>query len=242
MARIELRHCTVRIKDGLSGTAAVNNSGGYTAGATTMAINTVVLNSADTDQVPVGARFTVAGESGSPVHTVTARTGNPTTSIDFTPALATGGVLDDAVITFTSNQIEVKIGDGNITYTENKEYEYQLDRGNLDAVKEGNQVPMDVTIDFVYEFVRTGTGETTTVVDALKKIGGAAEWVSSDADLCNPYAVDIEVEYTPPCGTADTETTLFPDFRYDSLEYDFSAATISSTGRCNATAPTVTRS
>lgn len=242
-ARIELRDATIRFKDGLSGTAVIDDMS-VMAGDSTLEIDTIVLNTEDTDLIPVGARFTIAGETGSPVHTVTARTpssGSPTTAITFTPVLA-AGVMTAAVLTFLPQQIEVKIGDGNLTYTENKEYEYELDRGDLDSVREGNQVPMDVNLDIIYEFVRTGTSEDVTPVDALKGIGGAAEWVSASSDPCEPYCIDIEIEHDPPCGSSQTETTLFPDFRYDSLEFDLSEASITCTGRCNATQPTITRS
>jgi len=241
MARIELRDATIRVKDGLAGTAAVNDMS-LTTGDTTFSITTVVLNTAVTNQVPIGARFTVASETGSPVHVVTARVGpSPTTAITFTPATA-AGVADAAVITFLPQQITVKIGNGNLTYTETKNYEYELDRGNLDTVREGDEAPMEVNMEFVYEFVRTGTSENITPVDAVKGVGGAAEWVSSSSDLCEPYAVDIEVEHNPPCGTSETETTTFPDFRRDSLEFDLSAATIACNGKCNASVPTIARS
>lgn len=243
MARIELRDAIVRIKDGLSGTGAVNEPTPPTAGATDLDVDTLVLNTVDTDLVPIGARFTIASETGSPVHTVTARTpstSGPTTNITFTPATA-AGVADDAVITFLPQQVEVKMGDGNLTWTINKEYEYLLDRGNLDTVREGDQQPLDVVLDSIYEFVTTGTSETITPYDAMNGTGGASEWVSSSSDPCEPYAVDIEVEHTPPCGGAEKETTLLPDFRYDSLDADLQAATLSFTGRCNAVKPTVTR-
>jgi hypothetical protein len=241
MARIELRDATIRIKDGLSGTAAINDAG-VMAGDSEFDINTVALNTTLTQQIPIGARFTVASETGSPVHTVTGRTGpDPTTNIVFTPGLATG-VANLAVVTFLPQQIEVKIGSGNLTYTETKNYEYELDRGNLDTVREGDEAPMEVNMEFVYEFVRTGTNENITPVDALKGVGGSSEWVSSATDQCEPYAVDMEVEHNPPCGTAETETTLFPDFRRDSLEFDLSAATIAVAGKCNASEPTITRS
>lgn len=239
MARIELRDATIKIQDGLAGTAAVNDMS-IMAGDTSLGVDTVALNTTDTDQIPVGARFTIAGETGAPVHTVLTRTGNPTTSITFTPALASG-VVDDAVMTFLPQQIEIKIGEGNLTYTENREYEYLLDRGDLDTVREGNEVPMDVSLEFVYEFVRTGTNEAITPVDALKGVGGAAEWVSASSDLCEPYCVDVIIEHDPPCGTAQEEVTTFPEFRHDSLEFDLSAATIAVQGRCNATEPTIVR-
>jgi hypothetical protein len=245
MARIELKNCIVRFKDGLSGSGAVNEPTTPPAATdTAFDVDTVVLNSDDTDLIPVGARFTLTGETVPVPHTVTARVptdSGPTTNITFSPALGAGTYLDDDVLTFLNQQIDIKIGDGNITYTENKNYEYDLDRGLLDTVREGDQAPMDVNIDFVYEFITTGTSEAITPMDALKKQGGASEWVSSSSDLCEPYAIDIEVEYTPPCGGAEAETTLFPDFRPDTKEVDFGEASVSVPGRCNATEPTVTR-
>jgi hypothetical protein len=164
-----------------------------------------------------------------------------TTNIVFTPAWGVIPPIQTDTITFQSNEVEVKIGDGNLTYTENKEYEYELDRGVLDTVKEGDEQPMDVSIDFVYEFVTTGTGEEISVVDALKGIGGASEFVSSSSDLCEPYAVDIEIDHDPSCGSTEKEITTFPDYRYDSLEFDLSEATIATTGRCNVTQPIIVR-
>jgi len=240
MARIELRDATILIQDGLAGTAAVEDMS-IMAGDSGLSVDTVVLNTTDTDVIPVGARFTIAGETGLPIHTVLTSTGNPTTAITFSPVLA-AGVMDEAVITFLPQQIEIKIGEGNLTYTENKEYEYLLDRGDLDTVREGNEVPMDVSLEFVYEFIRTGTGEAITPVDALKGIGGAASWVSASDDLCEPYCVDVLIQHDPPCGTAQDEVTTFPEFRHDSLEFDLSAATIAVQGRCNATEPTIARS
>jgi hypothetical protein len=246
MARIELKHTTIRMKDGLSGAGAINEP--TTAPVetdTVFDLDTVVLNTDVTDLVPVGARFTVDGETdAAQVHTVTVRTpssSGPTTNIEFSPALGAGTYADGGVLTFVNQQIDIKIGDGNLTYTENTNYDYDLDRGLLDTVREGDQAPMDVNLDFVYEYITTGTGESITPMDAVKGEGGASEWVSSSSDPCEPYAVDMEVVYTPPCGGAEIETTLFPDFRSDSREVDFGEAQIAVTGRCNATEPIVTR-
>jgi hypothetical protein len=242
MARIELRHTNIRMKDGLAGTATVDDDM-VASEQTTLDIENVVLNTTVTDRVPIGARFIIAGETGSPIHVVTARTpaeDGPTTEITFTPALAMG-VMDEAVITFQPQEIDIKIGNGNVTYTENMEYEYELDRGDLDTVREGDAVPLDVSLEFVYEFITTGTGENITPLDALKRKGGAAEWVSTDPDLCAPYAVDIEILHQPPCGTAQREVTLFPEFRRDSINPDLGAATVAVQGRCNVTEPVVYR-
>ena len=173
---------------------------------------------------------------------VTAASSAVTTAITFSPVLGAGSYSTDADITFLPQQLEVKIGDGNITYTEHNEYDYLLDRDNLDTVKQGKEVPMDVKWDSVYEHITTGTSENISPMDALKGIGEADEWISYSADPCEPYSVALEVEHVPPCGTSQGETTLFPDFRSETREVNFKDATISVTGKCNVTEPTVTRS
>lgn len=339
MARIELKHTTIRMKDGFGGTAKVNDT--LSQSDTTMEIDTLAGLPDSSTTVPVGARFTVVGDSDTTfvvtavnnnerqLVTVTAATGGnftltfdgqttgnilynasastvqstleglsnitsgdvlvtgaaggpwtvefrgtylgvdvalmtatdvdltgttPTVDVTlvspgattweltFTPAIQTSEVpSDDAVITFYPQQIDIKIGDGNVTYTENTNYDYDLDRGLLDTVREGDQAPMDVNLEFVYEFITTGTSESITPMDAIKRKGGASGWYSSSSDPCEPYAVDVEVIYTPPCGGAEIETTIFPDFRSDSREIDLGEASVAVTGRCNAVEPIVTR-
>lgn len=241
MARIQLRDTTVLIKDGLAGTAAIDG-GGTMVGDTSFSIKNVSLNTDVTTRVPIGARFTVAGETDPQVHVVTGRTGSSTTSsIIFSPALGAGSYSDGAVITFQPQQIEIKIGDGNLTYTETDEYNYELDRDRLDTVTKGADQPMQVSIDCTYESITTGTSETIAPMDAFKRRGAASEWVSSAEDKCEPYAVDVVVIHRPPCGTKQSERTIFPDFRSESREVNFQDATISVSGRCNATEPLVSR-
>ena len=243
MARIELRDATIYIQDGLAGSATIAEA---TPGATDtdVEINTVVLNSTDTDLVPVGARFTVNTVNNVTTYTVSARTPattSPTTNLTFTPAWGAETPAQADVITFISQRIEVKVGEGNITWTEAKEYEYLLDRGDLDTVKEGDEQPLEVSLEFVYEHITTGTSEDITPVDALKQQNDAAEWVSSSADLCEPYAVDMVVMHCVPCGSEEDEQVVFADFRYESLEFDLSEATIAVSGRCNVSEATPTR-
>ena len=247
MARLELKNTVILLKDGLSGVSTNNDTTPITTDAG-CAVLTTVLNAGGlgTDVIPVGAKFLHENETASTtVHTVLTRTPadglTTTTDITFSPALGAGTYAQGDVITFQPIELEIKIGDGNITYTEANEYEYDLDRGVLDTVRAGDQVPMDVSLDFVYEYITTGTSETTSPMDALKKIGDASEWRSSSADPCEPYSVDVEVIHTPICTTQEIETTVFPDFRSESREPDLGEATVSVSGRCNAVQPTVTR-
>jgi len=240
MARIQLRDTTIFIQDGLSGTAATN---GVVADlATTGAIDTIVLNTDDTDLVPVGARFQFAGDLTT-THTVTGRTPastSPTTSIDFTPAKNGASGAAEA-ITFYPQRIEIKIGDGDLSWTEARNFEYDLDRDQLDTVRQGEDVPVSVDMAFTFEYVTTESGQAITPVDALKRTGEASEWVSSSDDLCEPYAVDIYVIHNVPCGTDQDQDFLFPDFRWESLEYSIADAAISVSGQCNVTDVVTTR-
>src|SRR6056297_1897285 len=110
MARIQLRDTTLYLQDGLSGTAAVNDVAGIAIADTTATIDTIALNTDDVDLVPIGARFTLAGDTT--VYTVTARTPtdtSPTTDITFTPA-AVAALADDGVITFLPQRLEISVG------------------------------------------------------------------------------------------------------------------------------------
>jgi len=167
----------------------------------------------------------------------------------FTPSLFTPAHtridIKDAIFNVKdggSNELQIKIAEGNFVHSERREMEYYPDRGNLDDVNEGDQVPMEVRFEFVWEYIRsTSTGSTPTVEDALKQRGGAADWVSSDSDTCRPYSVDLELVHTPDCTTGDIETLTFADFRWESLEHDPRTGQISCTGKCNATEPTSVR-
>ncbi len=233
MARIELRNSIIRFVDGHSAVGAVNNGGGYSSGTTTMATNVF------TTELEPNMRFTVAGSTLT--HIISAESGNPNTSITFTPALD-GSVIDTAVITVTGRTLEINVGDGNVTHSEKKEYNYDLNRGDLDTVREGNQIPMDVALSFVYDFLKSASGDAVpTPEEVLKQTGLASGWTSSSSDACEPYAIDIEIEHTPLCSGTDKERVVLPDFRQESVDHDPREATVSATGRCNAVQATLTR-
>lgn len=142
----------------------------------------------------------------------------------------------------TAKSLTVKISGGTLTYNETRNREYVLDRGKLGGgIRDGDEAPLDLSFDFIWESLKADTGDPPSVEDALKKRGEASTWVTTDSDTCNPYCVDIEVTYTPPCAGEKREVYLFPDFRYESLNHDFNGAKVSVSGKCNVTEPTITR-
>jgi hypothetical protein len=206
----------------------------YAIGTLTM------LMDGSTGSVTTGDRFTVAGDTV--VHTVASHseTLSNTTSITFTPALA-GAVNDGAAITWMPHRLQIRIGEGNVQWTEKRPVMYTKDRGRLDTVKLGDEEPMEVKLDFTWEFLKASTAETPTIEDVLKQRGEASDWVTSAEDVCEPYAVNIVIEYTPPCTTSQLEVYTLQDFRYEDLGHDLKQAQVSVSGKCNVKEATVTR-
>ena len=241
MAKIQLRDTKIYLQDGLSGTARVNDVAGVVATDTTVALDAIVLNTTVTTTVPVGARMTFA--SDPTIYTVTAVTGaGPSTSLTFTPAKIAPTAADDAVITFLPQRLLIKIGEGDMSWTESREFIYDRDRDVLDTVRQGQDQPVSVDLSFTFEYVTAQTANPPTPVDALNRFGNASTWVSSSSDLCEPYAVDLIVIHCVPCGSDQDQEILFPDFRYESLDYSIADAAISVSGQCNTTRITAIRS
>lgn len=201
------------------------SSGGLGDKVNTMTIDGSGLTAADTEVF-------VVVEVGGSTHDLT-----------FSPVAPSGGFADDVVITHTGRQLEVKVGDGNVTYTENRAYLYDLERGIIDTVRQDDDVPMDVTIDFTWEFLTAITGAITpTIEDVLNFRGPASSWVSSSADPCEPDAIDIEIEHEQPCLDTEKEFIVLKDYRWETLDHNIDDAAVSSTGRCNITNAVLTRS
>ena len=242
MPWFDLKQADIRFRDGFGNNTAdkvgaVNLMAGYSAGATTMLVDAIV------GIIPTGVVFTIAGDTSGTKYRVTAHSetlGN-TTSVTFTPGLAEA-VLDNAVITFESRVLEVKIGEGNLTFNEKQTIEYKRNRGRLDQTRYGDDEPIDVSFDFWYEFLTASTGLTPSIEDVLKNRGEASDWITSDQDdPCQPFSIDIEVFYTPLCTGEDIELVTLPKFRWETLNHDLKAGTISCSGKCNVTQAVIER-
>lgn len=235
MAQISFKHAQVFIKDGTRTSdtnGRVNNAGGYAVGTTVITVDGL------TSAATAGQYVEFAGDPVTHIiSSVTDDASSNTTEITIANGL-TKAILDDAIVYLrSSNELEITIGEGNVTWSEQRNIEYTLDRGNIDEVREGDDIPMDVNIDAVWEYITgsSSSGANPTIKEALTKTGNASSWVSSDPDQCRPYAVDIAILYQPDCTTNDQEEIILPDFRWENHDYDLSDGTFSISGRCNAT-------
>lgn len=147
-----------------------------------------------------------------------------------------------------SEEIEFKFDAGNFTYSDQVAHEYDLDRGTLDAVSLGDEIPVDVSFTGRYDYFE-GDSSEPTIRDALRQAGEASGWVSTATGIsgqeCTPYCTDLELTNTPTCNTGITnpiETMTFAQFRADNIAFDVDAGTVAITGKCNITAPSSVRS
>lgn len=294
-------------------TVTVTISSGSVDGAAIATATTIGIQGFTT-AIPAGATFTVAGETGSPTHTVVSTVGGTTpTSVTFTGAIATGGVADDAVITLVlpagainhpatpltngtttfavtgltgalsegmilkivgstdsykvvsavggstptsitvtpamrtaaglpangaaitiyTNVLNIDIGEGNFTFEEKRDVEYTRSKRQIKFVRLGDDQPMEVSFDFIWEFLSSAAGDATpTVEEAIKGTGAASSWKTSGSDPCEPYCVDLRISNFPPCEGVLGEIITLPEYRWESHPHDPKAATVSSKGKC----------
>lgn len=234
---IDLKNVDIYFEDGTSMTGAVNNGAGYSIGASTLTVDGF------TGVIPEGARISIDGDDRYEVVSTTETAGN-TTSVVISPALV-AAVADDDIVIVYGIFLRIKVGDGNITWSEKKPREFKMDRGVLDQVRNADEAPMEVSIQLMYEELTASDPGTDppTPEDALKQRGAAAAWTSANTeDPCAPFCVNVRLRHTPPnCTAVDIEQVVLPMFYYESLDHDPKAGTIACQGKCNATEAQVTR-
>jgi hypothetical protein len=225
MPQIDLAQATIRLKDGYSAVGALNDVAGADA------LDTAITVDGFTAAIPAGVELRIAGHPTT--YTVVSTVGGATpTSITITPAL-TASVADNAVITVGPRFVEVVVGEGNLTYDEKQSFEYTRNKRKIHSVRTGDEQPMDVSLDALWEYLTSYSTEPATLEEALKKEGAASSWASSGADPCEPYCVDIEIVYTPPCiEVGKRERITLKEFRHESLAHDLKAGTIATKGMC----------
>ena len=239
MPIIDLKHVLIYIEDGTTLTGAINNVSGYAPGATTILVNNIV------GIAPVGARLALGTSTPDDRYTITAHaeTSGNTTSITFTPALVESLANGDAVAVH-GVFLKIHVGDGTLTWDEKRPRDYKKDRGLLYQVRDGDQEPMDVSFNLLYEQITASTGDPPSFEDALKQRGMASTWISAETtDPCAPYAVNLRLDnfQQPGCTAVQAERVILPNFRYESLNHNPKDGTIACQGKCNAQQAIVTR-
>ena len=207
---------------------------GYEPGTTTIVVDGF------TGAVIAGDTFMIGADPNTYQVVTHIETLGNTTSITFTPALVLPA-SNDAAVVVQPHIVEVIMGEGNATFTEKKVRQYMLDRGKLGTVRNGDESPIEIKMEFRWEFLRADTGLPPSIEDILKKRGNAANWVTTDPDPCAPYCIDLILKYAPPCPGVKQEWIIAPQFRYEDLGHDAKTGMVSLTGKANVTEFTAER-
>lgn len=138
--------------------------------------------------------------------------------------------------TTTPETLELKLDDGNLTYTRRRNIEYRKDRGLLDSTREGDEEPMDVSLECRFSAIKSQSGNAITVTEFLEREGAGSSLITTGG-ACEPYAIDIHVQLDRDCGTTQDEIIKFEEFRFEEIGGDFKAGTLSITGKCNRVKP-----
>lgn len=271
MAQLDIKHCTFRLVDGrratldvLSGNAGItyqvvskhrgtrqdlkiayvvagNNTPLSVAVATVSGITTITVNVATNGG---GAATSTASQVKAAVDASMAASALVTDTLDGDGTGVVSAFAATAINTNPAHFVALKIGNGTVDFTQALDVQYTLDRGNLDTVKTGEDVPMEVSVDLTFEFF-TGdkTDSNPSPVDALTQSGPASSWTSTDDDPlgCSPYSVDLEVEFNESCAAQLREFYVFQVFYWDDLNPTYKDGKITFKGKCNTIAPAIYR-
>ena len=264
MAKIDLKEVTIKIFDGTLGTATLDSTASdadltLTAKSRHIGTDKISITLVDPSTSSGALSVSVSGRditvtlatgatsaiSSTAAQVKTAIEGDSDANALVTVALETAGtgVVDAITKTTLDGQksLTVKVGEGNLSYSEHRNVEFTRDRGILDTVREADEEPVDVSMDLTWEELTASSGGTPTMEDALKKIGEASSWVTSADDQCQPYCVDIEFHNAPNCTGTDDEFITLEEYYYETLDHDMREGTISTSGRCNRKTATVRR-
>jgi hypothetical protein len=265
MAQIDIKEATIKIFDGSLGTAVLDSTPAdsdltLTAVSRHVGTDKISITLVDPSTATAALSIVVTGRdivvnlATSTSSAITSTAAQVKTAIDgdtdasalVTVALETAGTGIVEAQTKTTldgqNSINIKIGEGTLTYSEKRPVEFTRDRGTLDTVREADEEPMDVSIDATWEFITAETSSgTPTIEDALKQKGEASAWVSTANDQCQPYCVTIEIHNAPNCTGTDDEFITLEEFYYETGDHDLREGTMNFSGRCNRKEATVRR-
>jgi hypothetical protein len=259
MAQIDIKEATVKAFDGTLGTLTVDCTAAdsdltFTAKSKHIGSDKISITYVDPATATSALAITVDGReisvslatsTASAITTTAAELktaieadsdANALVAVAFAETSGTGVLNAEAEATLDGQlSIEIKIGEGNCTYTEAKPRIFTKNRGALDTVKNDDDEPLAMSFDATWEWIKAETGGTATLEDVLKQRGEASSWLTTADDDCQPYCVDIEIHNAPGCGTADDEILIFEEFYYENVDHDLREGTLSTSGRCNRT-------
>lgn len=106
------------------------------------------------------------------------------------------------------------VAEGDLKIKETSNVVGVLDRGTLHEIKVGDEAPIEVSFGIKMTGYQVGS---VTALEAIKKTGAAAAFVSTRAATTQVYTVDLKFEVKGVNGSTE-ETITVSDFYWESCE------------------------
>jgi hypothetical protein len=145
-------------------------------------------------------------------------------------------------------EVVVAVEEGDLNIVIHRDRKVIMNRGTLDQVREGVDVPVDISWSMIFtEFLTSGT-TTLTPYEILTQLGNAAaggdnSTAGTRADSAEAYCVDLSFLITNPDSAGTNETILLSDFFMEEINFqegdDYS--TLSVSGRAMITEPSISQ-
>ena len=149
--------------------------------------------------------------------------------------------LRDGIITIrdASNVYEVVLEDGDLSFTETQNVIEVMDRGSLDHVRKGDDVP--VSLSFTAKYVQLRDAAADTLYDVLKKTGNAASWATTGGAGEDVHLLTLTFIIRTPVSAGNDEYISFTRMYHTALTIAEGSEfnTISFTGQASIVAPTI---
>jgi hypothetical protein len=128
-----------------------------------------------------------------------------------------------------SVELEIKIDEGNVQFTKQRNIEVQLNQGRIDYFKEGDETLYDVQIECRFSCIKSSNGDPVTTYEFLTGTGNGS--TINHYDACNE-ATSIGATIVSDLLTADPSLhwTIFTDFCYTKIDGNFKDGVLSITG------------
>jgi len=117
------------------------------------------------------------------------------------------------------NDVVVAFSEGNLQWTETDNVEQHLDRGSLSHMRPGDEAPVSGSFTARFtEFLSQGDNRITPY-EALKLLGGAADWVSTNDDNGGVSTLGLKFRINTPVTAELDELIDFAKCHIDSVQF-----------------------
>lgn len=133
------------------------------------------------------------------------------------------------------NSITLTIEEGDLSVTETRNVNVIMDRGGMQGVRKGDDVPIEWSLSLKFtEAIKQTAASDPSVREAVLGVGAAAAWVSTTNNQSDVFTFDLDWTVTTPKAADSDERVSLEDAWIESvaISEDAEANKIELSGKC----------